>query len=174
MDFQPFGFAGGLYEEATGLQRFGVRDYDAERGRWTSKDPVLFSGKDTNIYGYVLGDPINTTDSSGKYGEDSCAHYDEQCKKTGGNYHCVVAPFWCKKFPRPADPDPTRDDDYEGFSRCYRKCLQDCDAADSGGGNGCPSGDSPLMTAAVATACHAACFKPCAIDEITENPFTSR
>ncbi|SFD53760.1 hypothetical protein SAMN02745724_04791 [Pseudoalteromonas denitrificans DSM 6059] len=27
--FQPFGFAGGIYEQATGLTRFGARDYDA-------------------------------------------------------------------------------------------------------------------------------------------------
>ena len=36
--FQPFGFAGGLYDRDTKLTRFGARDYDAESGRWTSKD----------------------------------------------------------------------------------------------------------------------------------------
>ena len=40
--FQPFGFAGGLYDHQTGLVRFGARDYDAELGRWTAKDPILF------------------------------------------------------------------------------------------------------------------------------------
>ena len=28
--FQPFGFAGGLYDPQTKLTRFGSRDYDAE------------------------------------------------------------------------------------------------------------------------------------------------
>ena len=28
--FQPFGFAGGLYDEQTKLVRFGARDYDGE------------------------------------------------------------------------------------------------------------------------------------------------
>lgn len=32
-DFQPFGFAGGLYDADTGLVRFGARDYDARTGR---------------------------------------------------------------------------------------------------------------------------------------------
>jgi YD repeat-containing protein len=31
--FQPFGFAGGLYDPDTKLTRFGARDYDAETGR---------------------------------------------------------------------------------------------------------------------------------------------
>src|SRR5205823_2406689 len=37
--FQPFGFAGGLYDHDTGLVRFGARDYDPKTGRWTTKDP---------------------------------------------------------------------------------------------------------------------------------------
>lgn len=63
--FQPFGFAGGLYDPQTRLTRFGVRDYDAEAGRWTTKDPILFEGGDTNLYSYVLNDPINLKDESG-------------------------------------------------------------------------------------------------------------
>ncbi|WP_435106924.1 RHS repeat-associated core domain-containing protein, partial [Arhodomonas sp. AD133] len=63
--FQPFGFAGGLYDPDTGLVRFGARDYDPEVGRWTAKDPILFSGGDANFYGYVLQDPVNKIDSTG-------------------------------------------------------------------------------------------------------------
>ena len=63
--FQPFGFAGGLYDPETGLVRFGARDYDASVGRWTAKDPLLFGGGDTNLYGYVHGDPVNRIDPSG-------------------------------------------------------------------------------------------------------------
>src|SRR6185503_15325874 len=36
--FQPFGFAGGLYDADTALVRFGSRDYDPRVGRWASKD----------------------------------------------------------------------------------------------------------------------------------------
>jgi RHS repeat-associated protein len=63
--FQPFGFAGGLYDPDTRLTRFGARDYDAETGRWTAKDPIRFAGGDTNLYGYVLNDPVNWIDPTG-------------------------------------------------------------------------------------------------------------
>ena len=63
--FQPFGFAGGIYDGDTKLTRFGARDYDAEVGRWTMKDPIRFDGGDTNLYGYVIGDPVNWVDSNG-------------------------------------------------------------------------------------------------------------
>jgi RHS repeat-associated protein len=67
LGFQPFGFAGGLYDLHTKLTRFGARDYDAETGRWTAKDPILFSGEDSNIYEYVGNDPINLIDPSGLF-----------------------------------------------------------------------------------------------------------
>ena len=65
--FQPFGFAGGLFDPQTGLVRFGARDYDAETGRSTGKDPIRFAGGDTNLYGYVVGDPINGFDPPGTW-----------------------------------------------------------------------------------------------------------
>lgn len=64
--FQPFGFAGGLYDRDTKLVRFGARDYDAEIGRWTTKDPIGFAGRDGNLYRYVGGDPVNLVDPTGE------------------------------------------------------------------------------------------------------------
>ena len=63
--FQPFGFAGGLYDRNTGLVRFGARDYDPEVGRFTAKDPLAFGGGDSNLYAYAQGDPINLADPTG-------------------------------------------------------------------------------------------------------------
>ena len=63
--FQPFGFAGGLYDPDTKLVRFGARDYDAQTGRWTAKDPIGFLGGQANLYAYVVGDPVNRADALG-------------------------------------------------------------------------------------------------------------
>ncbi len=63
--FQPFGFAGGLYDPDTGLVRFGARDYDAGTGRWTAKDPIGFAGGQANLYSYVEGNPISFVDPDG-------------------------------------------------------------------------------------------------------------
>ncbi len=63
--FQPFGFAGGLYDSDTGLTHMGAREYDAESGTFISEDPLDFSGGDTNLYAYAGGDPINGIDPAG-------------------------------------------------------------------------------------------------------------
>ena len=59
---------GGLHDRDTGLVRCGHRDYDPDIGRWTAKDPILFAGGDTDLYGYVLNDPINFFDPEGLMG----------------------------------------------------------------------------------------------------------
>jgi RHS repeat-associated protein len=63
--FQPFGFAGGLYDSETGLVRFGARDYDAGSGRWITKDPIQFRGGQVNLYTYINNNPINNIDPLG-------------------------------------------------------------------------------------------------------------
>lgn len=63
--FQPFGFAGGLYDSQTKLVHFGSRDYDPEVARWTAKDSSRFNGGDTNLYRYAFGDPVNFRDPKG-------------------------------------------------------------------------------------------------------------
>ena len=63
--FQPFGYAGCLYDQDTKLCHFGAREYDAQTGTWLSKDPLIFGGGDTNLYGYSVQDPINFIDPTG-------------------------------------------------------------------------------------------------------------
>jgi RHS repeat-associated protein len=76
--FQPFGFGGGLYDPDTGLTRFGARDYDAQIGRWTAKDPALFGGGDTNLYAYVANDPVNRRDERGLEGGEQYERPSQQ------------------------------------------------------------------------------------------------
>jgi RHS repeat-associated protein len=68
---------GGFYDHLTGLTRFGFRDYDAETGRWTAKDPILFDGGDTSLYAYVYNDPVNWIDPTGFAPGDAYATADK-------------------------------------------------------------------------------------------------
>jgi RHS repeat-associated protein len=63
--FQPFGFAGGIYDRDTGLVRYGARDYDAVVGRWLCKNTSLFSYLGSNLFLYSHNDPINFIDFNG-------------------------------------------------------------------------------------------------------------
>ena len=89
--FQPFGFAGGLFDEQTGLVRFGARDYDAETGRWTAKDPLGFLAGSTNLYSYIDGDPVSLVDPSGLG------------PRWPDWFTCVVVSFGCLTGSEPGD-----------------------------------------------------------------------
>jgi RHS repeat-associated protein len=61
----PFGFAGGLYDQDTGLVQFGYREYDPDTGRWTAKDPILFDSGNSDLYRYCINNPVNLIDPWG-------------------------------------------------------------------------------------------------------------
>lgn len=91
--FQPFGFAGGLYDRDTGLVRFGARDYDQDTGRWTAKDPIGLAGG-INTYAYVGNNPLKYIDPFGldKLAADSgsgmITHYNDAGAPVG-SYPCA-------------------------------------------------------------------------------------
>ena len=58
-------FQGRERSAATGLTNFRMRWYDAETGRWLSKDPIGLSGG-LNLYAFCGGDPINQLDCMGE------------------------------------------------------------------------------------------------------------
>jgi RHS repeat-associated protein len=59
----PYQFAGGYHDEATGLYHFGARYYNPKSGRWTQLDPTGQS----QGYVYAKDDPVNFVDLSGKF-----------------------------------------------------------------------------------------------------------
>jgi RHS repeat-associated protein len=98
-NFQPLGFASGLYDFDTKLYRFGARDYDPVIGRWLQRDPIKFDGGTTNLYEYCGNDSVNCVDSSGLAGNPpppsnqlpitTCDPYNDA--------NCV--PDWCEWMP---------------------------------------------------------------------------
>ncbi len=89
-DFQPFAFAGGVYDIDTKLTHFGFREYDAQAGVWTAKDPIRLgvgaylspepmlqspayvrlmaqTGMSVPTYGYALNNPLRYVDINGLF-----------------------------------------------------------------------------------------------------------
>ena len=58
----PFQYAGGYKDAATGYTKFGARYYDPTTGRFNQPDP---SGQEANAYLYAGANPVNNTDPSG-------------------------------------------------------------------------------------------------------------
>jgi RHS repeat-associated protein len=61
-----YAWTGREFDSATGLQYNRARYYDPKTGRWLSQDPLGFDAGDSNLYRYVLNDPLGGTDPSGK------------------------------------------------------------------------------------------------------------
>ena len=78
------GFAGGLADAATGLVRFGFRDYEPASGRWTARDPILFEGGQFNLYVYAKSNPVSLRDPVGLF----CVGYHYYAFYGGGGKFC--------------------------------------------------------------------------------------
>jgi RHS repeat-associated protein len=157
-------YTGREFDNETGLHYYRARYYDASIGRFLQEDPIGFDGG-VNLYEYVGSSPVNLTDPFGLYGTNSCGYYKRRCAESGGSYYCETARFYCDRFPKFPDPDPNRDDDFEGWSRCTRKCLQDCDAFYSPP-NSCEIEPDPRtddFTDWQHTNCHIYCYTTCSL-----------
>ena len=64
----PFLFAGGIQDRATGWIKFGARWYNPATGRWTQQDTLdnPLNPKNANRYAYAGNDPVNNQDPSGR------------------------------------------------------------------------------------------------------------
>jgi len=67
-DLADFGFTGDYYHAASGLNLTLYRAYDANLGRWLSRDKLGELGPDgPDVYLYVLNNPINHRDPTGQF-----------------------------------------------------------------------------------------------------------
>jgi RHS repeat-associated protein len=154
--FQPFGFAGGLYDRDTGLVRFGARDHDPATGRWTASDPIDFRGGDANLMAYALGDPVNLSDPTGL--EVSICGRDDRLAGIGnhvyfydpatGNICAKQALVGMGAFANPeAGPESDQCIPVDG-SAGHEQQLMECCAGGEGSGSLVPGGIFPF------TDCH--------------------
>jgi RHS repeat-associated protein len=60
-----FGFAGMVYDAATGLNYDNARYYDPTQGAFVTQDPTGFGGGDYNLYRYARGNATTYTDRTG-------------------------------------------------------------------------------------------------------------
>jgi RHS repeat-associated protein len=120
--FQPFGFAGGVYDQHTKLTRFGARDYDPETGRWTAKDPVRFKGDGTNLCSYAWNSPVVYFDPHGLWswpGFSGAMDYWSQAAGAAGDF--------LKNY------QDMRDAGWKGADK-YFHCKANCESAQRGVG----------------------------------------
>jgi len=124
--FQPFGFAGGIFDSDTGFVRFGARDYDAQIGRWTSKDPSRFAGGN-NLYVYSWNDPVNYLDATGRapfLSEQQALEWIKHQLDRIASYPDAVDAFL-------DNYDDMRDANTIGADK-YFHCMANCEAAARG------------------------------------------
>ena len=79
------GFAGGLVDPGISLVHFMFRDYDPVAGRWTARDPILYTSLQPNLYQYSFNDPINLIDPLGLF----CIGGSVYAKFGGGGQFCI-------------------------------------------------------------------------------------
>jgi RHS repeat-associated protein len=79
-----FGFAGMFWAGEAGLSLTAFRAYDADTGRWLSRDPIENAEieEGPNLYAYVQNDPVNQRDPLGL-----CCEAEEEDFKQALNAH---------------------------------------------------------------------------------------
>jgi RHS repeat-associated protein len=165
----PYTYTSREYDPETGLLFYRARYYDPATGRFITEDPIKFNGGN-NFYEYVANNPILLKDPNGLYGTNSCEYYKQRCAESGGKYYCEQAQFWCNWFPKYPDPDSSIDDDWEGWPRCVRQCLQDCDKEENKDQNMCPvepdNRKGPWDPRSSSFRCHQKCYRWCHFSDI--------
>ncbi len=116
--YNPWQFAQGFLDSATGLTKFGTRYYDRTTTRWTQTDPQrggLSNPLSLNPYAYVAGNPVNGTDTRGRTHDAFSVSLTQTCQQAAGGvrtgctitnvaYHAIF--FWTSTAPSQGTYDP--------------------------------------------------------------------
>src|SRR3712207_6872178 len=70
---------GGIPDPVTGFVRMGMRDYDPQTARFTTRDPLGLDGGDANLFAYVGGDPVQLRSEERRVGKE--------CRSRWSPYH---------------------------------------------------------------------------------------
>src|SRR5262249_27554756 len=97
----------GVTADASGLLHMGLRDYTANTGQFTSRDPAGLSGGDGNLRRYGGNSPVSLIDPKGLRATDAIDQLDKaesQSDELGGGGHHD----WGQEETLPTDgrPDP--------------------------------------------------------------------
>ncbi|MGC3818661.1 RHS repeat-associated core domain-containing protein [Acinetobacter sp. G11] len=112
----PIRHAGQYYDSETGIFYNYFRDYDSVTGRYIESDPIGLNGG-LNTYGYVGGNSLHLTDSSGLFPDSvsmTCARNPAFCAEVG--IIAATAPTLMSP-PKPIPNNPAKDES------CEKKCL---------------------------------------------------
>jgi RHS repeat-associated protein len=88
-----FGFTRHYFHQASGLLFAPFRSYDAELGRWLSRDPIHEEGG-LNLYGYVRNNPINLRDPLGLIWYDNLTDWTRRKVDCGKSWLDDTLPWW--------------------------------------------------------------------------------
>jgi len=106
-DLADFGFTGHYFHAPSGLHLAMYRAYDAELGRWLSRDPIG-EERGLNLYVYVASDPINYIDPLGL----DTYRQNRQLNPKGFDTRKPVEHFASHTFLYTTNPDGSLQDTY--------------------------------------------------------------
>jgi RHS repeat-associated protein len=116
-----FGFTGHYYHQPSGLHLALYRAYNADLGRWISRDPIGERGG-VNLYAYITNDPLNGIDPLGL---DALSNFPFTFLHFLDQY---------SQMRNPKQPPPMTDANGNKLNRDkYFHCMANCQSAKDGG-----------------------------------------
>lgn len=104
----------GYYRDKIERVYVRARHYEPPSGRWLSRDPIRFGGRESNFYRYVFNGPTNKVDPTGLYPDEAMGSSPSNPYPfgpppgQGGWYQSPTGQIIYKPPPPPLPPPPPR------------------------------------------------------------------